>query len=354
MQREFPPLSAREWEILRQVIELHVISARPVGSGAVQRNLPYSLSSATIRNVMGRLAEKGYLVQPHPSAGRVPTELAYRYYARQISELAPLEEEVRVEIRQALHDPDLSLEAILDNAAELLSELTRCAGCVMITPLSASRLRHIDFVRLHGRRVLVVLTTDAGFVVRKEIVADEELSQEELDRCARYTNESFAGQRLSAIRRQLLRELVEERIRYDRMLRAVRALGAQAMENDEDAVLVMGRVTNILGQPEFARAAGEALRRIFRVFEEKRKIVRILNHCLKAGAVQVAIGTELPLPGLVEFSLIGSRCVRNDDVLGALAVFGPMRMPYRRIMALVDYTAGQLTSVISRAQELQP
>jgi heat-inducible transcriptional repressor len=185
-------------------------------------------------------------------------------------------------------------------------------------------------------------------VLRREIETDEDYTQEELDHCAQYTNQHYSGQYLTDIRQHLLTEMVEEQLRYNRQLRAVKQLGSRAIGGQEEAELHFGRVTNILAQPEFAQAATDVLREILRAFEEKNKVVRILNKCLAGGTVHVAIGSELALPALEPFSLIASCYRRFDQILGTVGVIGPKRMPYPAMMSLVEYTADQLTYLLSR------
>jgi heat-inducible transcriptional repressor len=341
-----PAPDSRRQAVLSAIIEQHLISGEAVGSHVVSDRFASASgwSSATIRNVMAELEELGLLQQPHTSAGRIPTDKGYRYYVDNMLDSTRLSKTDLRAIesigfgRETTARPD----RLLEKASHVLSELSENVGIVVWPSLAENRLRHIRFVRLPDRRVLVVLVSNSNIVHDKVITLDEEFTQDELDRTARYLNVEFSGKSLLAIRAEIIELLREEKALYDTVLRNAMLLCERSLEDDEaTAEVYLDGASNILTKPEFSGA--ERIRELFRMFEEKSRLVKILNECISSqpsiGNVRVAIGRENVASSMKGCAVITTSYEVGGDVLGAIGVVGPMRIEYGRMMAVVNYLA---------------
>ncbi|HYO62372.1 MAG TPA: heat-inducible transcriptional repressor HrcA [Pyrinomonadaceae bacterium] len=341
---------ARAQAVLSAIIKEHLRTGEPVGSRTVAENCPGAAgwSPATIRNVMGELEEAGLVEQPHTSAGRVPTDKGYRFYVdHQVTGGARLSRADLSAIDRVLETSDSTLPQgrLMEKVSHLLSELSENVGIVVSPPLADNRLKHIEFLPLADGRTLAVLVFSSSIVQNKIIRTDDALSPEELERAARYLNTEFSGKSLSTIRAELLNLMREEQALYDRLLRNAVILCERSL-SDEDAgesdVYVDG-ASNILAKPDFADV--ERLRELFRTFEAKSRLVKILNECITGdpvfGDVHVRIGREHTAPSLQTCALITApyRLGADGEVTGTLGVVGPMRIEYARTMAVVNYVA---------------
>jgi heat-inducible transcriptional repressor len=346
--------NARHRDILLALIETHIATAEPVGSRSLGRRCAFSLSPATIRNVMSDLEEEGFLAQPHASAGRVPTEKAYRYYADALlSSPRPLPPPSPAELRgmrDALRTQEGGVEDILRRASRVLSSLSHYAGLVFTPRLAHRSFRRVDLVRLHPGTVLVILVTTAGEVQNHLVEGTEDHPQEALERMARLLNQRFAGMSLPEVRRRILAEMREEKADYDRLLASALALGSRALEGaeGEEELLVEGS-SNILEVPEFA-ADMEKMRSLFRSFEEKGHLVGLLDRAMEARGLTVVIGAEARLPGMEGVSLVAATYDAGPVPLGTLGILGPTRMDYPHVIPLVQATARALSERLSTAR----
>ncbi len=301
-------------------------------------------SSATIRNVMAELEELGLLQQPHTSAGRIPTDKGYRYYVDNMLDSTRLSKtDLRaIESIGFGRHTTVRPDRLLEKASHVLSELSENVGIVVWPSLAENRLRHIRFVRLPDRRVLVVLVSNSNIVHDKVITLDEEFTQDELDRTARYLNVEFSGKSLLAIRAEIIELLREEKALYDTVLRNAMLLCERSLQDEEaTAEVYLDGTSNILSKPEFSGA--ERIRELFRMFEEKSRLVKILNECISSqpsiGNVRVVIGRENVASSMKGCAVITTSYEVGGDVLGAIGVVGPMRIEYGRMMAMVNYLA---------------
>ncbi len=347
MQRPFS-LTGRNLEVLNSIIKSYIATGQPVGSRAVSAKRKDRLSPASIRNVMAELEAEGYLTHPHTSAGRVPTDKAFRHYVRNLtaSRLQPSEADfVHVNLSEAA-----TLEEQMGRSSHVLAALTHQVGIVVLAPLSRVVLQHVQFVKLAEKRVLMVFVA-RGDVVRHRIVRlSEEVSQEELDHIAHYVNENFTGWQLGAARREILRRIQEERVEYDAILRRLRLLCLQGfLAADSEARVFLDGASNLVEDaPVLDR---DRVRDLLRALEEKEKLIELLDHCIRAevkiltpqGAAGetlcVRIGLEDAYPAMKNFALIGAACDMETGLAGRIAVIGPMRMQYERVISAVAHVA---------------
>jgi heat-inducible transcriptional repressor len=333
------PLGDRTHQILRLLIRTYITSGEPVGSGTLSRNLEGKLSPATIRNTMAELEDAGYLTHPHTSAGRVPSEKGYRFYVDSLQESTKVSKSSERLITQMLEESDTPEDLML-RASYLLSTISRNVGIVIAPPLASTQLKHIEFLNLGDGKVLVIFVSNLGSLQRTVIRIQDVYSQDELDRAGKFLVEKFFGKTLIEIRNELIQMMETERSAYDRMLNLLRTWN-DALESESE--LAPGNVflqgtTNILNKPEFADV--ERMKNLFQMFEEKGRLLRILNECIAsnpAAGVRIAIGSELGIPSMRDFTVITSSYPSRDNTAGFLGIIGPTRMEYERGISVVAY-----------------
>jgi heat-inducible transcriptional repressor len=340
----------RKRDVLRALIQLHIETGEPVGSESLSRTLGRALSPATLRNVMADLEALGYLDHPHTSAGRMPTDEGYRFFVDSLMGRPALPAGEQATIESELRSGDASAEQMMERASNLLSRLSRHVGFVLAPDIARATFRHIDFVPLAHPRVLVVMVSSTGLVTHKVIELAAPVPPEELQACANYLNQSFTGMSLGDIRRRLLELMSEEKAQYDSLLQKVVALGGRAFEADGgEASVYLDGTSNIIARPEFEDV--EKMRALFKTFEEKSRLVRLLNACLSGDGIRVLIGHENP-PDLRDLSLVAARCAVDGDEEGfGLGVLGSTRMEYAHVVALVDHVARAVSDVLRRQRE---
>jgi heat-inducible transcriptional repressor len=292
---------------------------------------------------MADLEALGYLDHPHTSAGRIPTDEGYRLYVDSLMRHRDLAPAAAAAIRSELLPRDGSVDQVIGNASHLLSRLSRHVGFVLAPDIAATSFRHIDLVALAHPRVLVVMVSATGIVTNKVVEVEEKLSSEDLQACANYLNANYSGQTLSAIRAQLLDLMKEEKALYDSLLQKVVALGerAFAVEEGEASVYLDGTASILehVGDVERMRA-------LFRTFEEKSRLVKILNACLSGEGIRILIGHENPDPGLRDLALVTARCPVEGEAGWGLGVLGSTRMEYAHVVALVDHVSRAVSDVL--------
>ena len=342
---------SRGQAVLAAVIKEHLASGEAVGSKVLSQRFKNAQgwSSATIRNVMADLEAAGLVEQPHTSAGRVPTDKGYRYYVDNMlgeKRLSRADLNALERLFPSAEPTSLSSERILEQASRALSELSENVGIVVSPSLAGNQLKHIEFLLLSDKRILVVLVTGANNVHNKIIRIEDVLTQDELERTARYLNTEFSGKTLLAIRAEILELMREEKALYDRLLRNAILLCDMSLEGDETStgdVYVEG-TSNILSKPEFVDI--DRMRELFKTFEEKSRLIKILNECgsreeyATSNDIHVLIGREHPTSSMRHCALITAPYrLGSSETVGTLGVVGPMRIEYSRVMAMVNYMA---------------
>jgi heat-inducible transcriptional repressor len=331
-------LPNRNQEILRATILCYIRTAAPVGSRTLTKNTELGLSPATIRNVMADLEELGYLAQPHTSAGRIPTEKAYRFYVNDLLTTGQIgiEDAAPSAVRLT---PAEDLRDTLQEASKLLSFLSHYTGLVVTPRPMAMRLKQVEFFRLGGGQVLGVFLTADGLVQHKRVDLDSDPDLDQLRRIADELNTRFSGQDLSTIRATLREEMHEHKRDYDRLMERVLAAAVGSMTQSNGDVYVEG-TGNILGLPEFADV--ERMRALFKTFEEKYMMTTLIEKSLTADGVCVYIGSENAALGVNDLSLVVANYRCGEQTYGTLGVLGPMRMEYDRVIPLVSRVAAVL------------
>jgi heat-inducible transcriptional repressor len=342
-------LDERQKDVLRSVIQIHITTGEPVGSESLARHLNRTMSSATLRNVMAELEKLGYLDHPHTSAGRMPTDEGYRVFVDSLMSHEPLARGEAAAIESELRPRDGSPSQVMEQASQLLSRLSRNVGFVLVPDTSRTALRHIDLVKLPHPRVLAVVVSRTGLVTHRVIDVEDDLTQEQLQECANYLNANFSGLSLDAIRERLVELMREEKALYDSLLQKVVSVGSRAFElADDGANVYLGSASNMLNRPEFEDLG--RMRTLFKTFEEKGRLVRILNACLSDG-LRVFIGHEVPDPELQNLSLVTASYAGDGEKGWGLGVLGSTRMEYARVIALVDHMARSVAHALEERRK---
>jgi heat-inducible transcriptional repressor len=352
---------ARGQAVLSAIIKEHLRTGEPVGSRTISDRFAHATgwSPATIRNVMGELEEAGLVEQPHTSAGRVPTDKGYRFYVDHMvgdtrlsrADMATIDRTLGLPAGGEAPRRDVRPDRLMEQVSHLLSELSENVGIVVSPPLADNRLQHIEFMQLADGRVLVVLIFPSNVVQNKIIRVDYPFTQEELDRTARYLNAEFCGRSLQEMRAEILAMMREEQALYDRLLANAVLLCEHSLEGEEGAAgeVYVDGASNIIARPDFSDV--ERLRELFRTFEAKSRLVKILNECIAReavfGDVHVVIGREHTAPSLQSCSVITAPYRLGEGTAqGTLGVVGPVRMEYARMMAMVNYIARLVERVL--------
>jgi heat-inducible transcriptional repressor len=328
------PLTGRAQEVLQAIVRAYIETGEPVGSRFVSKRRPDQLSPASIRNVMADLADEGYLTQPHTSAGRVPTAKAFRAYVASLTAgRLPAGDAER--LRHELSGTS-TLEARIERSSHILTELTRNVGIAAAIPGLGQELDHIELIPLADRRILVIVATRDHMLRQKVVILDEHVSSEELQNIRNYVNHHFAGWRLDDARRELLRRMAEERALYDEVLRKATLLYQKGMlEVDTHPEVHMEGASNLLGLD--LHLTREKIRDLLRALEEKKRLIELLDRFLeqRPGELEIHIGLGELHPAMKELALIGITLSGPSGLATKIAVLGPMRMHYERVMAAV-------------------
>ncbi|MDQ2901466.1 MAG: heat-inducible transcriptional repressor HrcA [Acidobacteriota bacterium] len=327
-------LSGREQDILHSIVRAYIETGEPVGSRTLSRIAHSALSPASIRNVMADLAENGYLAQPHTSAGRIPTEKAYRFYVKSLT-AKPMPLVDRERMFTQLSELD-TVEARVERSCQILTELTRNVGIAAALPATAQELEQIELLTLSDRRVLMILITRDRMVRNRVVSMDEEISQDDLNSIRNYVNRNFAGWPLGEARRELLRRIEEERAAYDAILRRLTVLCRKGLlESDRNPQIHMDGASNLVGLD--LHLTRETMRDLFRALEEKKRVVELLDRFLEQsrGELDIHVGLEEAHPSMKGLSLIGVSIHLPSGIVAKIAVLGPMRMHYEKVMSAV-------------------
>ncbi|HHL73478.1 MAG TPA: heat-inducible transcription repressor HrcA [Bacteroidetes bacterium] len=342
-------LTKREKVVLSSVVEEFVASATPVGSSKIVNHFSSGISSATIRNVMLGLEGRGYLAQPHISAGRMPTDKGYRVYVDSMMPRPELPETTRRKIRGALSRASSDVEYILESASSMLAQISNQLGVVLAPRFYQGVFEKIDLVPITENRILVVLSICSGLVRSITVELNKSLSRAELDRTARFINERLHGLTLKEIK-----QTIDKRLRgspegdsefIEGMIRSSESMFSFAIPSD----VHLGGAANIMEQPEFEDKS--RLARILNLIDDKEILVHILDDeekpDRKSGDLRIVIGAENKDELAAYCSLI-TATYTIGGVTGTVGVIGPTRMHYAKMVALVRYTAEALSGLFSK------
>jgi heat-inducible transcriptional repressor len=327
-------LTPRQREVLNSIVEIYIATGEPVASKAISRRRKDGLSPATIRNVMADLSEEGYLDQPHTSAGRVPTEKAFRAYVESLTarRLAPTDvRRLRADLGSVA-----SLTERIERSSHFLTEFTRNVGIAAAIPACSRTLNQIELLKLVDRRVLMIVVTEDHIVRDRVVSIDEDISQDELNSIRNYVNRNFSGWRLSEAREELERRFEQESAVYDAILKRLSVLSGKGLLDVSWAPeIYMEGASNLVTID--LHLTRETMRELFRALEEKKRLLQLLDRFLEqpSGELGVRVGLAEAHPAMRALSLIGVSVALPGGLAAKIAVLGPMRMNYERVMSAV-------------------
>jgi heat-inducible transcriptional repressor len=330
--------------LLKALVERYITEGQPVGSRTLSRASGLELSPATIRNVMSDLEELGLIVSPHTSAGRVPTAKGYRLFVDTMLTLQPAHLSAGGMGAQVLA-PDQP-QKVLSNAAHMLSSLSQFVGVVM-APTRTSVFRHIEFLRLSERRFLVIIVSPDGDVQNRVIFTETDFTQAQLIEAANFLNSHYTGMAIEEVRQRLQNEVEVLRGEIASLMQAAVQVSSEANESRDEVVISGER--NLLAVSDFSGDMG-SLRKLFDLFEQKAQLMRLLDVSSRAEGVRIYIGGESQVIPYQELSVVTAPYEVDGQVVGTLGVIGPMRMPYEKMIQIVDITSRLVSSALSHSK----
>ncbi len=339
-------IDERAQYLLKLLVSKYIKEGLPVGSRTLAKEFDMELSSATIRNIMADLEDMGLVRSPHTSAGRVPTVQGYRLFVDSLLQLKPMKSEEIQNIRKQLEKAQQNEQELLNQTSSLLSEITHLASVVMLPRRLCNTLRHVEFLSLSDKRVLGILVVNDHEVQNKIIQTSRQYSASELEQTANYLNKAFIGKDLNAVRSQITKEMQEARDSLNKLMQAVIEMATQVFPDQADSKrdYVMSGQTNLMEIGDLSNI--EKLRHLFAAFNQKHDILQLFDQVIDGQGMQIFIGEESGYEVLGDCSVVSSPYIVNGETIGVLGVIGPTRMPYERVIPVVDLTAKLLGSVL--------
>ena len=330
-------LDGRAKLLLKALVERYIADGQPVGSRTLSRASGLELSPATIRNVMADLEDLGLIASPHTSAGRIPTAKGYRLF---VDTMLTVQREQLAPLALAPEQP----QKVIASAAHLLSSLSQFVGVVM-APRRTSVFRHIEFLRLSERRFLVIIVSPDGDVQNRVIFSETDFTQGQLIEAANFLNQNYAGMAMEQVRERRKAEGESRRSESAGLMQAAVNVSSEALSEAQDDVVISGE-RNLLAISDFSKDMGN-LRRAFDLFEQKTQILRLLDVSAQADGVRIFIGGESQVVPFEELSIVSAPYEVDGQIVGTLGVIGPMRMPYDKMIQIVDITSKVVSNALS-------
>lgn len=341
-----PLFREKDKNILNLIVENYLKVGKPVSSSSVVRNTPISVSSATIRNIMVKLEDQGYLHKPHASAGRIPTDKGLRFYVNSLlSDALVPRGRISLPVKEFTIDKK-GAESLFVQASKVLSEYSDNLGFVITPRITQMNFRHLRFIKVAEDKVLIILVTSFNLALTEIVRTDTYFTQAELDRASRYLNENFRSKNLLIVRDYLNKEVPRYRMEFMTTLQKLTSLlKTYFIQEESQSQIFIEGTSKLLEKPELFDM--ERLKSLFQNFEEKARLAKLLSDFISLDRVKVLIGSELGFPEINECSLILSHYGYDKQILGSLGIIGPKRIPYKNIIPLVDYVAKRLSQTIS-------
>lgn len=345
-------LDTRSRAILKEIIRVHVDTGKPVSSRTLFKSSRFDLSPASIRNIMADLTDGGYLAQPHTSAGRVPTDRAYRLYIDELVRHRRVTEGVRDQVDSDLASAGPEVTGLFQTASRLLSHLSGEVGFVVAPDALHTVLRSLRFLSVAPGKVLVVQINDPDVVISRVIETGGEYTARELESASERFSREYAGLTLHEVRRRLVSELAEERTAFDGALGRTLELARLALDSrDGDEKVYVEGASKLFDKPEFADV--ESLKRVFRAFDERTRLLDLVTRYLDSRETCVVLGSEVSLTSDPRLSAVLTSYGSGETLTGMLGVIGPARREYPRVIPVVELLGRALTERLE-SREIRP
>jgi len=339
-------LNERSKKVLHAVVQSYINYPDPVGSRVVTRRYSFGLSPATIRNIMADLEEMGFLLQPHTSAGRVPTDMGYRFYVDSLAGETDFYSNIEIlqGLQKKLDSLKNDMDSLLKETTKNLSLMSHYLGVAMSPTSDMTTLERINLLKFGADRVAAVLFTDEGLMKNKVLSIDSDISQKDLNRIAAYLNAEFSGHLFDEIRLKVMKEMSKEMIRCDSLIARAMRICQEALYFPYGDLFVSG-LSEVLGLPDFADLG--KIRELSKAIEDKHTIIKLLDKLADADGVQVIIGSENSMDEMKKLSMVVSACKEGNRPIGIVGIIGPTRMNYAKAIYIVENTAKFISRMLS-------
>lgn len=339
-------LDERKMKVLYAIIDSYIMSAEPIGSRTITKQYDLGVSSATIRNEMSDLEELGYLNKPHSSAGRVPSDKAYRLYVDEILRFQKpkLDLNKKSQIKQRLARESREIEQLLQNSAKVLSALTSYTALAISPKLKGTRIQHIQLVPLDNNQVLTVLVNDAGVVKNSIFRLDKEIPENQLNTLSNILNDKLKGLSLGDMGEEIFHSIIREIFEYKSIIDGVIPVILQSMEDLDNVALYSNGITKILNFPEYKDV--EKAKSIISFIENKELVLDILLGDSLTQGIEITIGKENPYDAIKDCSVITANYKLGDEIIGKIGIIGPTRMDYSKLINTLHLFSVNITEII--------
>lgn len=341
-------LNERKLKILEAIIKDYIMTAEAVGSRTISKRYDLGVSAATIRNEMSDLEELGYLIQPHTSAGRIPSEKGYKLYVNNLMQSVDIGEIEKDIIKSSVISNIGEIKNLLEETLRLLSKLTNCTSLALTPQLKESKIKHLQLVYINSNSILLVVITDTGIVKNNILNMPFEIPEEKLSIVSKILNDKLCGKAIDNLGEDFIRYIKSELIDYSNALDKIfENIFSNILELDNLEVLLNG-ATNIFNFPEFNDIV--KAKAFLSMLEEKHVIANMLNtKGIEKKHVNILIGSENSCEIAKDCSMITATCDINGMVIGKIGIIGPTRMDYSKIYSTIDYVGNILNDFITKS-----
>jgi heat-inducible transcriptional repressor len=337
-------LDERESAILNSIVYEYIETGKAVGSRSFVQKYSFSLSPATMRNIMYDLERLGYLMQPHTSAGRIPTDKGYRYYVNSLLENYDSSFH-DMEIDEKIFQKELQLDKIFESVTRMLSMVSRYAGVMLSPKPDFTVLKLVEIIQLESSEVLVIAVTRTGMILTRKVIVSVRVTQDELSEYSKYLTSELCGYSLQEIKDNIFGELRGDRKSSTNRELAIDIAQLALAETGESSINIDG-IENLLRIPEMVEES--RLNSLLNIIEEKNIIKSILEKHVESEGIKILIGEEIDNEKVTGCSLVTSPYKIGNKPVGAIGVIGPTRMDYEKVVPLVDYTGKAVSGLLTR------
>ncbi|MFD3447677.1 heat-inducible transcriptional repressor HrcA [Microbacteriaceae bacterium 4G12] len=342
-------LTERQLLILQVIIDDFIRSAQPVGSRTLSKKEDIIFSSATIRNEMADLEELGYIEKTHSSSGRVPSEKGYRFYVDHLLAPQHLPQEDMMQIKNLFAERMFETEKVVQQSAQILSDLTSYTAIVLGPKVSENKLKNVQIIPIDPKAAVAIIVTDTGHVQSKTIAVPDSIELSDLEKMVNILNEKLTGVPISELHNKIFKEIVmvlrQHVHNYDNVMKMLDSTFQIPMSEK----IYFGGKTNMLAQPEFHDI--NKVRSLLTMIEQEREFYNLLRH--KQMGIQVKIGRENGASAIEDCSLITATYSIGEEQLGTIAILGPTRMQYSRVISLLQLFTAHLSNVFDGGHQMK-